>query len=49
MIGDRNLDILAAHNAGIKGFLFDPDNTISVTSFPEKQIKSLNELSLLFK
>lgn len=48
MIGDRNLDILAAHNAGIKGFLFDPDNTISVTSFPEKQVKSLNKLSLLF-
>lgn len=48
MIGDRNLDILAAHNAGIKGILFDPDHTIQVTSSPEKQIKYLAELLVIF-
>lgn len=35
MIGDRNLDIDAAHNADIKGILFDPDQIINVTSHPE--------------
>lgn len=25
MIGDRDIDILAGHNAGMKGILFDPD------------------------
>ena len=44
MIGDRNLDILAAHNADIKGILFDPDHLIQVTSQPEKRIKNLAEL-----
>ncbi|GEL14459.1 HAD-IA family hydrolase [Pediococcus cellicola] len=44
MIGDRNLDILAAHNAGIKGILFDPDNCVLVESAPERQIQQLSEL-----
>ncbi|GAC45128.1 HAD-IA family hydrolase [Pediococcus acidilactici] len=35
MIGDRNLDIDAAHHAAIKGILFDPDQLIDVTSAPE--------------
>lgn len=35
MIGDRNLDIDAAHHAAIKGILFDPDQLINVTSAPE--------------
>lgn len=44
MVGDRNLDIDAAHNAGIKGVLFDPDNIINVTSHPE--FESTNFLNI---
>ncbi|AMV61598.1 hydrolase, haloacid dehalogenase-like family [Pediococcus damnosus] len=47
MIGDRNLDISAAHNAGIQGILFDPDNLIQVNSQPERKINNLSELSVL--
>ncbi|WP_054726514.1 HAD-IA family hydrolase [Paucilactobacillus hokkaidonensis] len=44
MVGDRNLDIDAGHNAGIAGILFDPDDLIEVTSNPEIKIHSITEI-----
>ncbi|MDV0430039.1 HAD-IA family hydrolase [Lactiplantibacillus sp. DA1] len=44
MVGDRNLDIEAGHNAGIAGYLFDIDWLIKVTSSPEIQVTDLNDL-----
>ena len=44
MVGDRNLDIEAGHNAGIAGYLFDLDHLIDVTSQPEVQVASLTAL-----
>lgn len=44
MVGDRNLDIEAGHNAGIAGYLFDIDRLIKVTSSPEIQVTDLNDL-----
>jgi HAD superfamily hydrolase (TIGR01549 family) len=44
MIGDRNLDIDAAHNADIKGILFDPDHIIKVTSHPEFETNSFEAI-----
>lgn len=44
MIGDRNLDIEAGHNAQIDGILFDPDNIVNVSSNPELQIKNFRTL-----
>ncbi|WP_338211283.1 HAD family hydrolase [Lactiplantibacillus paraxiangfangensis] len=44
MVGDRNLDIEAGHNAGIAGYLFDLDHLIDVTSQPEVQVVSLTAL-----
>lgn len=44
MVGDRNLDIEAGHNAGIAGYLFDLDHLIDVTSQPEVQVVSLTDL-----
>jgi len=49
MVGDRNLDIDAGHNAHIAGYLFDPDSLIKVTSHPEVQVASLAELLPLVK
>ena len=47
MVGDRNLDIEAGHNAGIAGYLFDIDQLIEVTSSPEVQVTDLNDLLTL--
>lgn len=44
MVGDRNLDIEAGHNAGIAGYLFDLNHLIDVTSHPEVQVDSLTAL-----
>ncbi|AEV95231.1 HAD hydrolase-like protein [Pediococcus claussenii] len=48
MIGDRNLDIDAAHNAEIKGILFDYDNIIDPTSNPEYRVDTFSEIIDLF-
>lgn len=44
MVGDRTLDIEAAHRAGMRGILFDPDGTIRTAIVPDKRIKSLREI-----
>lgn len=44
MVGDRNLDVDAGHNAGIAGALFDIDHLVTVTSHPEVQVDRLTEL-----
>lgn len=44
MIGDRNLDIQAGHNAQIAGILFDPDNIVDASSNPELQIANYRVL-----
>lgn len=49
MVGDRNLDIDAGHNAHIAGFLFDYDQLIKVTSQPELQVTQLVELMPFIK
>ncbi len=47
MIGDRDIDILAGHNAGVEGCLFDPDSY-----YPELEVKyrvrSMEEFEKLF-
>lgn len=44
MIGDRDIDVIAGHNAGMKGILFDPDGY-----FPdfhaELTVRSMKELA----
>jgi len=49
MVGDRNLDIDAGHNAHIAGFLFDYDQLIKVTSAPEVQVTKLVNLMPFIK
>ncbi|WP_461239572.1 HAD-IA family hydrolase [Paucilactobacillus sp. N302-9] len=44
MIGDRNLDVDAGHNAQIAGILFDPDHLITATSQPEQTIRTMTSL-----
>ncbi|WP_191981017.1 HAD-IA family hydrolase [Levilactobacillus bambusae] len=44
MVGDRNLDVEAGHNAGIAGALFDPDHLIRVYSNPEIRVSQMPEL-----
>ena len=39
-MGDRKLDVDAAHNAGIKACLFDPDGMINSTGNPEMTINN---------
>lgn len=41
MIGDRILDVRAGHNAGIKGYLFDPDNLITEDFVCDKRVTSI--------
>lgn len=49
MVGDRNLDVDAGHNANIAGILFDPDHIIDVNSNPEYQIENMAEIQSLIK
>lgn len=49
MIGDRDIDAIAGHNAGMKGVLFDPGNYFPQFK-PELVVRSMKELekALLF-
>ena len=42
MVGDRDIDILAGHNAGVVGCLFDPDNFFPHCKV-EFRVKSMRE------
>lgn len=44
MVGDRNLDIEAGHNALMAGILFDPDEMITATLKVEQRVKNLTEI-----
>jgi len=44
MIGDRDIDALAGHNAGMKGILFDPDGYFPQFK-PELTVRSMKELA----
>ena len=44
MVGDRVLDIEAAHNAHIAGILFDPDDLIIEPVNPEHRIHKIDEI-----
>lgn len=44
MVGDRVLDIKAAHNAKMSGILFDPDNLIIEPSAPEHRIQDMHAI-----
>ena len=44
MIGDRDIDALAGHNAGMKGILFDPENYFPEFR-PELTVRSMKELA----
>lgn len=44
MVGDRVLDIEAAHNARIAGILFDPDDLIIEPVNPEHRIHKIDEI-----
>lgn len=44
MVGDRDLDVMAGHNAGMAGILFDPDDLIVSQSKPELRIRSFKTL-----
>ncbi|KRM93772.1 haloacid dehalogenase-like hydrolase [Lentilactobacillus senioris DSM 24302 = JCM 17472] len=46
MIGDRELDVLAGHNANIASSLFDPDGLIVQTGDPEIRVAAMPELKL---
>lgn len=46
MVGDRDIDIQAGHNAGIRGILFDPDGFYPDLR-AELRVKSMAELSRL--
>ncbi|MGF7436564.1 HAD-IA family hydrolase [Lentilactobacillus senioris] len=46
MIGDRELDVLAGHNANIASSLFDPDGLIVQTGDPEIRVAAMPELNL---
>ncbi|SUY46876.1 HAD-superfamily hydrolase, subfamily IA, variant 1 [Clostridium putrefaciens] len=46
MIGDRDIDIIAARNAGVKSCLFDPDSTqnIDIADYSVKSIEQLYQM-----
>jgi len=48
MVGDRDIDILAGHNAGVSGCLFDPDNFFPdlKAEFRVKSMKEFEEVLL---
>jgi len=45
MIGDRDIDVLAGHNAGMKGILFDPDGYFPEFTDVELTVRSMKELA----
>ncbi|WP_252893536.1 hypothetical protein [Lentilactobacillus senioris] len=45
-MGDRELDVLAGHNANIASSLFDPDGLIVQTGDPEIRVAAMPELKL---
>ena len=46
MVGDRDIDIQAGHNAGMRGILFDPDHFYP-TLAAESRVRSMAELAAL--
>ena len=44
MVGDRVLDIAAAHNAKMSGILFDPDDLIIEPASPEHRIQDMHDI-----
>ncbi|KRN30411.1 HAD-IA family hydrolase [Liquorilactobacillus mali] len=44
MIGDRVLDVEAGHNAGMQGYLFDPDNLIDESVVCDKRVVRISEI-----
>jgi len=49
MVGDRDMDVNAGHNAEIAGILFDPDDLINPQSNPEYRVHSMLEIGKLIK
>ena len=49
MVGDRDMDINAAHNAGIEGILFDPDDLIETKSNPNHRVHTMKEIEQWIK
>ncbi len=45
MIGDRDIDVIAGHNAGMKGILFDPDGYFPDFADTELTVHSMKELA----
>lgn len=44
MVGDRELDIAAGHNAGMSGILFDPDKLLHQDYNADRLVYSLSDI-----